>query len=126
MNRIADRRGRKLIIILLRPALYLWLIILVLAPSPSWLLVAWLFRGIAMSSSAYDTLGMELVPSGQRGRWLGIINTYSSALRIPAPVIGSLLYTGPNPSMIFILPLAMDLFIRMPLLALRVPETIKK
>jgi hypothetical protein len=69
---------------------------------------------------------MELVPGGQRGLWLGIINTFSSALRIPAPIIGGFLYTGPNPSLIFIVPLALDLFIRMPLLALRVPETVKK
>ena len=126
VNRVADSRGRKFVILLTRPALYLWFITLVLAPSPGWLLVAWLFRGVAMSSSAYDTLGMELVPEGQRGRWLGLINTFSSALRIPAPIIGGFLYSSPNPGLLFLVPLAIDLLIRMPILALKVPETLSK
>lgn len=126
VNRVADSRGRKFTILLTRPALYLWFIALVLAPSPAWLLVAWVFRGIAMSSSAYDTLGIELVPEGQRGRWLGLVNAFGSALSIPAPIIGGFLYSGPYPGLLFIIPLAIDLFIRMPILALRVPETARR
>ncbi len=126
VNRVADSQGRKFTILITRPALYLWFITLVLAPSPRWLLVAWLFRGIAMSSSAYETLGMELVPGGQRGRWLGLINTFGSALSIPAPIIGGLLYSGPYPGLLFLVPLAIDLLIRMPILALKVPETVRK
>jgi hypothetical protein len=69
---------------------------------------------------------MELVPSGQRGRWLGITNTLSSLFRIPAPIIGGILYRGVNPGLIFIIPLFLDMCIRIPILILKVPETIKK
>jgi len=123
INRIADQRGRKFAIYLIRPFLYVWLILLVVAPNPMWLIVAWTFRGVAMGSSAWETLGMELVPSGQRGRWLGITNTLSSLFRIPAPIVGGILYRGNNPSLIFLIPLILDLGLRMPILALRVPET---
>ena len=125
INNIADRRGRKYAIYLVRPFLYVWIVLLVVAPDPRWLIVAWAFRGVAMGSSAWGTLGMELVPAGQRGRWLGMTSTISSLFRIPAPIIGGILYSGLNPSLLFIIPFIIDLGIRMPILAFRVPETIK-
>jgi predicted MFS family arabinose efflux permease len=99
------------------------MIIVVLAPSPSWLIVAWIFRGIGMSSSAYDTIALELVPPSQRGRWLGITNAFSSIARIPAPLIGGFLYRGKHSYLIFLIPFIIDLGLRMPLLAFKVPET---
>jgi MFS family permease len=123
VNQVADTRGRKFAIFMIRPALYIWMIMVVLAPSPSWLIVAWIFRGIGMSSSAYDTIALELVPPSQRGRWLGITNAFSSIARIPAPLIGGLLYRGSTAYLIFLIPLLLDLGLRMPLLAFKVPET---
>ena len=126
INSIADRRGRKYAFYLVRPFLYVWMVLLVVAPDPRWLIVAWAFRGVAMGSSAYGTLGMELVPAGQRGRWLGMTSTISSLFSIPAPIIGGILYSGLNPSLLFIIPLLIDLGIRMPILAFKVPETIRR
>jgi MFS family permease len=123
VNQIADTRGRKFAIFMIRPALYIWMLMVVLAPSPSWLIVAWIFRGIGMSSTAYDTIALELVPPNQRGRWLGITNAVSSIARIPAPLIGGLLYQGGTSYLIFLIPLLLDLGLRMPLLAWRIPET---
>jgi len=123
VNQIADTRGRKFALFMIRPALYLWMIMVVLAPSPSWLIVAWIFRGIGMSSTAYDTIALELVPPNQRGRWLGITNAISSIARIPAPLIGGLLYRGSTAYLIFLIPLLLDLGLRMPLLAWKIPET---
>ncbi len=126
INRVADSRGRKAAIFVVRPALYLWMLLVVLAPSPQWLVIAWIFRGIGGSSNAFEALGLELVPAGQRGRWLGITSTFSSVLRIPAPVIGGFLYKGSSPGLIFLVPLAIDLGVRVPLIAFKVPETLKK
>jgi MFS family permease len=123
VNRFADTRGRKFTVFVMRPALYVWMIITVIAPSPSWLIIAWIFRGIGMSSTAYDTMALELVPANQRGRWLGITNTFSAIIRIPAPIIGGILYRGNTPGTIFLIALFMDLFLRMPILAWKVPET---
>jgi MFS family permease len=123
INQIADTRGRKFAVFLIRPALYIWMIMVIFAPSPSWLIIAWIFRGIGFSSTAYDTMALELVPPNQRGRWLGITNAFSSISRIPAPIIGGFLYSGETPYLIFLIPLLLDLGLRMPLLAWKVPET---
>ncbi len=123
INQIADTKGRKFAVFLIRPALYIWMIMVIFAPSPSWLIIAWIFRGVGFSSTAYDTMALELVPPNQRGRWLGISNAFSSISRIPAPIIGGFLYSGENPYLIFLIPLLLDLGLRMPLLAWKVPET---
>lgn len=125
-SRVADSRGRKFAIYLMRPFLYTWLILLIVAPSPFWLIVAWVFRGVTMGSSAWETLGMELVPAGQRGRWLGVTSMFGSLFRIPAPIIGGLLYTSFSPGLLFLVPLLIDLCVRMPILVAKVPETVKQ
>jgi MFS family permease len=124
-NKLADEKGRKVAFITTRPALWIWILIIVFAPHPSWLLLGWFFRGIGMSSSAYDTIQVELVPAEQRGRWLGITNTFSALIRIPAPIIGAFLYESGLPSLTFLIPLVIDSMIRTPLLMLKVPETLK-
>jgi MFS family permease len=122
VNRFSDRKGRKLGILITRPFRYIWLLLLFLAPSPNWLILAWFFRGIGMSSSAWQVMRMELVPKQQRGRWLGMMSTLRSALRIPAPIIGGIIYAGTNPGLVFIIALILDLMLRMPLLIFKVPE----
>lgn len=126
INIVTDQRGRKAAIYLIRPFLYVWWVMLVVAPNPMWLIVAWTFRGVGMAISAWETLGMELVSSGQRGRWVGRTNTPISLFRIPALIIGGVLYRGVNPSLIFVIPLFLDVCIRIPILAFMVPETIGK
>ncbi len=102
------------------------MLILVYAPHPSWLILAWAFRGISMSGNAYQTWMLELVPPEQRGRWLGIANTFNSIIRIPAPIIGGLLYSGSYAGLIFLIPLVLELFVRVPICYLKVPETLKR
>ena len=92
VNRLSDSKGRKTAFLWSRPALWIWLFVIVFAPSPPWLILGWFFRGIGFSSTAYDTMQIELVPAFQRGRWLGITNTFNALVRIPAPIIGAFLY----------------------------------
>ena len=124
-SRLADTRGRKFAFLLTRPFRALWMLILVLAPHPSWLILAWAFRGISMSGNAYQTWMLELVPPEKRGRWLGITNTFNSIIRIPAPIIGGLIYRGGHPYLIFLIPLFLELLVRVPISYLKVPETLK-
>ncbi|MBT7914158.1 MFS transporter, partial [Candidatus Bathyarchaeota archaeon] len=66
MNNLADTKGRKYAFLIIRPALWLFFVIVILAPNQYWLLVAWTLRGIGMSTSAYNTLFLEMVPAEQR------------------------------------------------------------
>ena len=126
MNRIADTKGRKYAFIMVRPGLWLSFIIAILAPNPVWLLVAWLLRGIALSTTAYDTLFLELVPAEQRGRWMGLSNTFSAMVRIGAPILAGFMYDSSYPWLVFAVPLVVDMFIRIPIMHLWIPETMKK
>jgi len=88
MSRLADTRGRRLAVLITRPFRFLWMLILVFAPHPYWLIVAWICRGISMSGNTFQTWSLELVPPEQRGRWLGVTNTINAIVRIPAPILG--------------------------------------
>ena len=126
MNNLADTRGRKYAFLLVRPALWLFFVLVILAPNQYWLLVAWFLRGIGMSTSAYNTLFLEMVPAEQRGRWMGLSNTFSALIRIGAPLLGGLMYDSNLPWLLFAVPLAVDMLVRIPIFHFYVPETLPK
>ncbi len=122
-GRLADRIGRVKTLLLLRPLYYASVALLVLAPSPEYLVAAWALRGIFFSgSSAFRTLALELVPHYYRGRWAATRNLVSMLLRSPAPLIGGLLYTMVSPAAPFAVAIAVDALLRVPLLYMT-PET---
>jgi MFS family permease len=125
MSRLADTKGRRFAALISRPARYMWMLIFVFAPDPRWFIVAYFFRGVSMSSNAFQTWSLELVPPEKRGRWLGVTNMINAIVRIPAPIIGGILYRDINPDLVFLIPVALGLFLRVPILALKVPETLK-
>ena len=126
MNNLADTKGRKYAFLLVRPALWMFFVLVILAPNQYWLLVAWFLRGIGMSTSAYNTLFLEMVPAEQRGRWMGLSNTFSALIRIGAPLLGGLMYDSNLPWLLFAVPLAVDMIIRIPIFHFYVPETLPK
>ena len=123
----ADKHGRKFTIFLTRPFFYASYILLILAPpGASWvLLLAWGCRGVMMSSRSWMTMSMEMVPQKYRGRWTGLLSLLSNAIRVPAMLLGGYLYESGYPELVFIIPVLVDLFVRMPMLT-RIPETMKK
>lgn len=122
-GRLADRIGRVKTLLLLRPLYYASVALLVLAPSPEYLVAAWFIRGVFSSgSSAFRTLALELVPHYYRGRWAATRNLVSMLLRSPAPLLGGLLYTMVSPAAPFAVAVAVDALLRVPLLYMT-PET---
>jgi MFS family permease len=126
MSQLADTRGRKIAFILTRPSRLLWMLLLIFSPDPNWLILAWFFRGMGMAGSSYQTWMLELVPPEKRGRWMGITNTFNSLIRIPAPIIGGIIYQSINPELIFIIPFFLSLLVRIPIIYFKVPETLRK
>ncbi|RLF20230.1 MAG: hypothetical protein DRN15_10680 [Thermoprotei archaeon] len=121
-GKLTDRIGRVKTILLFRPLFYLSLILLIIAPSPELLIIAWTIRGLWFSSSAaFMALTMELVPEEDRGKWLGIRSLFSTLARSPAPAIGGILYSI-RPELPFIVSLVVDATLRLPLIA-SMPET---
>ena len=127
MGTLADRRGRKFSVFTSRPFFYLSYLLLVLAPpGASWvLMLAWLCRGIQMSNRSWMAMSMEMVPPRFRGRWTGFLSLIQNLLRVPAMLLGGYLYESGRPELVFLIPVVVDLFIRMPLLY-TLPETLKR
>ena len=127
MGTLADRKGRKFAIYLTRPFFWGSFLLLVLASKGmSWLLLlAWLMRGVMMSSSAWTAMSMEMVPQEYRGRWTWFNSLFQSLLRVPAMLIGGYLYESVNPVLVFLIPILVDSLVRVPILV-AIPETLRR
>ena len=125
MSRLTDTRGRRFAALISRPARFIWMLMFVWAPEPYWLIVAYFFRGVSMSSNAFQTWSLELVSPEMRGRWLGVTNMINAIVRIPAPIIGGYLFENVNPDLVFLIPVALSMFLRTPILA-KIPETLNR
>jgi MFS family permease len=126
LGRVTDRIGRKKMFYMLTPIYCLSYVIYAFAQSPEWLLVAGFLMGFRMLSYvAYGAMTPELVPRDCIGRWRGIMGLCLGLATIPAPIIGGLVWENLGPVWVFIIPIVIDLFVRMPLLS-TVPETLKR
>jgi hypothetical protein len=67
---------------------------------------------------------LELVSVERMGKWSGLIGFFRGLVTIPAPVIGGLIWRELGPMYVFIIPLAVDLLLRIPLLT-SIPETLR-
>ena len=124
MGRLADRIGRKKVIYLSTPLWYASILLLVLSPNAATLILAgafWSFYSIC--SIVTSSMTMELVPVGQMGRWSGLLGLFAGVVTVPAPLIGGLIWRGLGPAYVFLIPVAVDLLVRIPLLT-TIPETL--
>ena len=125
LGRLADRIGRKRVIYLLTPLWYGSNFLLAFSTGPITLvLYAALQAFYSISSGATSAISMELVPVEQQGRWSGLLGLFAGLVTIPAPIIGGLIWRELGPIYVFLVPIALDLFLRLPLLS-TVPETLR-
>jgi len=68
---------------------------------------------------------LELVPVEQMGRWSGLLGLFGGLITIPAPLIGGFIWRGIGPAYIFLIPVVVDLLLRIPLLT-TMPETLHR
>ena len=124
MGRLADRIGRKKVIYIATPLWYASTLLLVLSPNAATLILAgafWSFYSII--SIVTSSMTMELVPVGQMGRWSGLLGLFAGLVTVPAPLIGGLIWRGLGPAYVFLIPVALDLLVKIPLLT-TIPETL--
>jgi MFS family permease len=116
IGRLADRIGRKKTLTLMRPIMYASYLLIAFAPGAYWLILAWAFVGFPWEWIVWSAMSMEMVPEDQRGRWSGMLMLFDNVVRIPAPIIGGILYETVGPTVLFVLPVVIDLFLRIPVL----------
>jgi MFS family permease len=119
----ADKYGRKKVFYLAEPLYILSLILLVYAPSQLYLIFSSILGGfrLIVGYVSISPIQTELVPIEYRGRWRGILGTFSGLISIPAPIIGGLIWDAIGPSSLILAPIFIDLLLRIPLLS-KIPE----
>ena len=130
LGRLADKIGRKRVIYLLTPLWYASNLLLVFSP-PSTLkapvmlvLSAILLAFYNISSGATNAMTLEVVSLEEQGRWGGLLGFFAGLVTIPAPILGGLIWRELGPMYVFLIPIALDLKFRVPLLA-TMPETLE-
>ncbi len=124
LGRLADRIGRKKVIYLLTPLWYASHLLLVCSPNSATLILAGALQTFYfISAGLTGAMTLELVSVEQMGKWSGLIGFFRGLVTIPAPVIGGLIWRELGPMYVFVVPLAVDLLLRIPLLT-SIPETL--
>lgn len=129
LGRLADRYGRKKLLFGLAPLTYAANLFLIFAPvtsrhvSPFLLIYGVLFGFNSISMALASSMTAEIMPKEQMGRWIGIISLVRGLFAIPAPLMGGLIWEHIGPQYVFIAAVAIDAFVRLPLLGL-VRETL--
>jgi len=125
LGRLADKIGRKRVIYIVTPLWYASNILLVLAPNAITLVLSAALQVFyTLSSGVTGAMMLELVPLEEQGKWSGVLGLFTGLLTIPAPIVGGLIWRGLGPMYVFLIPVGLDLLLRVPLLA-TVSETLE-
>ncbi len=125
LGRLADRVGRKRVLYMTIPLFWVSNIVLVLAPSPAFLIAAGILQGFHyMGSPILVAMERELVPAAQMGRWVGIARFCRMTLNACLVLVAGIMWDKVGPQYIFLIFVGLDLVVRMPLL-ISMPETLK-
>jgi MFS family permease len=124
LGRLADRIGRKKVIYLVTPLWYASQVLLVLSVNSASLVLAGALQTFyAISAGLTGAMTLELVSVERMGKWSGTVGLVRGLVTIPAPLIGGLIWRGLGPAYVFLIPLVVDLLLRLPLLS-SIPETL--
>jgi MFS family permease len=124
LGRLSDRIGRKKTLYLLIPLVWASNLLFVLAPTPEILVLSMFLYGFEyIVIVTQNALSAELVSSAFMGRWIGVLGFFTGLVDIPAPIIGGLIWEHINPAYIFLIPIVVDVLVRLPILR-SMPETL--
>jgi MFS family permease len=124
LGRLADRIGRKRVLYLTIPLFWMSNLMLIVAPSPIFLIIAGILQGFFfIGGPIASAIERELVPPEQMGRWLGINRLFRMGLSAILALAAGIIWDRIGPQYIFIAFVGIDLLIRMPLL-ISIPETL--
>ena len=124
VGRLADKIGRKKVIYLTMPFMWAAMLMLILTPSPGFLVVSGAFQGFFMTGMVVGgAMTFELVHPEEMGRWMGITRFFGSVLGAGAVYLAGYIWDSVGPQYLFLSVIGIDLFIRIPLL-IGMPETL--
>lgn len=135
VGRLADRIGRKKTFFLFCPFAYIGTLLLIMAPSPEYIILVGLLGGIGVfgvgeaiqglgggAQMPFVTMQHEMVPPEKRGRWQGILH-FSNILVFPISILGGIMWQNGLMIQLFLLPILLELLIALPILS-TIPDTL--
>lgn len=124
LGRLVERLGERKLFYIFLPIVCFANLLLILAPSSEFLIISAVVQGASMMALLIveESMSAEPVPIECLGRWRGILGLSSGIASISSPLIGGIVWEVLGPAYVFIIPLAVYLFIQMPLLA-TIPKT---
>ena len=130
LAKIADKRGRKKIIILVRPLRYAALITFIIGGTykspitPFIPILVWMLDAAGTSvGPSFWALRSEVMPKKVQSTWSALLNFVWYLASIPASLLGGILWNI-DPKLPFLFALIIDAGIRFPILMRYVPETL--
>jgi MFS family permease len=124
LGRLADRVGRKRVLYITIPLFWLSNLMLILAPSPLFLVIAGILQGFYFIGAPIGAaIEREMVPPEQMGRWIGITRFFKMATSAVLALFAGIIWDRIGPQYIFLFFVGIDLTIRLPLL-ISIPETL--
>lgn len=125
LGRWADKVGRKKVLYLTIPLFWLSNLVLIWAVHPIFLILVGVLQGFFyLGGPIAGAMERELVPAEHMGQWLGIARFFKMFLNASLTVISGLIWDRVGPEYVFLIFVALDLLIRMPLL-ISMPETLQ-
>ncbi len=124
MGRLADRIGRKRVLYMAMPIFWMSNLMLIWAPNSGFLIAAGSLTGsFHIIGVTMGAMRAELVPMEHMGRWIGINRMFSMLIGAGTTYLAGLIWDHIGPHYVFLTIIALDLFIRLPLLV-QMPETL--
>jgi MFS family permease len=126
LGRLADRVGRKKVLFITIPLFLLSNLMLILAPTPAFLVLAGILQGFHyIGSPIAGAIERELVPAENMGRWIGITRFFKMIFGGILAFTAGIIWDKFGPEYIFITFIGIELLVRLPLL-MSIPETLNK
>lgn len=121
---LADRFGRKKVLYVILPLYWLSNLLLIFAPSPAFLVLAGMLQGFYyINQPLSGAVQRELVAQNVMGVWIGFNRLTTNLISAAVAFISGFIYDYVGPQYVFLLFIALDAVIRMPLIA-SLPETL--
>jgi MFS family permease len=117
LGRLADKVGRKKVLYITIPLFWVSNLMLVWSPKPAFLLTAGILQGFYFIGTPISAaMERELVSPEQMGRWLGITRFFRMLVNAFMTFISGVIWDRIGPQYVFLVFIAIDLFLRAPLL----------
>jgi len=113
LGRLADRIGRKKVLYTTIPLFWVSNLMLILAPSSLFLIVAGILQGFFfIYLTVAGAMNVELVPPEHMGRWLGVMRFFRLLLAAGVAYLAGAIWDHVGPQYVFLIAIGLDACIR--------------